>query len=207
MNIIFTAKRIMFGDAFLQDFASPQSTLMAELTGKSVAIVGNARSLSNQSHGAKIDACDVVIRMHAAPLIAPQSHGSKTTWLALGMPVDQSIIDARAPNRLLWMAKKRKRVRHRIATAKGFYLHPKSDWDDMAKNLSAPPTTGAMLIDLTTRSDASEINLFGFDFFASLSLSGRRTAAQVPHDFAAEKQFVTDQMEKDPRVVLHGQTL
>ncbi len=207
MNATFFAiNRILRGDLFLQQFSASQETLMSELNGKSVAVVGNARSLSNQMHGAAIDACDIIIRMHAAPLPSAESHGSKTTWLALGMPVAQSIITDRAPKRLLWMAKKRKRVRHRLASANGFYLHPKSDWDDMAKTLGAPPTTGAMLINLAAQSNASAIHLFGFDFFASLSLSGRRTANQVPHDFAAEKEFVTTLMQNDPRVVLHGQT-
>ncbi len=204
--LLFHLQRILNGDAFLQQFSAEQNELLDELSQHSVAIVGNARSLSNQTHGPSIDACDIVIRMHAAPLPNPESHGTKTTWLALGMPVAQSIIVDRAPSRLLWMAKKRKRVRPRIATAKGFYLHPKSDWDALALRLNAPPTTGAMLIDLVARSDAKSINLFGFDFFTSLSLSGRRTAAQVPHDFAAEKQFVTDLIDHDPRVVLHGQT-
>ena len=205
MSVLFLIKRMISGDNFLQNFSLAQDTLLAELAGKSIAIVGNARSLSEQSHGMKIDACDVVVRMHAAPLVAPESHGRKTTWLALGMPVNPSIISARAPTRLLWMAKKRKRVQYHIASAKGFYLHPKSDWDIIAKDLSAPPTTGALIIDLAQRSNAAQINLFGFDFFASLSLSGRRTAAQVPHDFAAEKRFVRNLMEKDARVVLHGQ--
>ena len=206
MNPLFPVLRTLRGDAFLQSFSATQSTLLAELSGKSVAVVGNARSLSNQNYGAKIDACDIIIRMHAAPLPTPQSHGTKTSWLALGMPIAQSIIDARAPERVLWMAKKRKRVCQRLATAKGFYLHPKSDWDTLADTLNAPPTTGAMLIDLAARSNASAINLFGFDFFASLSLSGRRTAAQVPHDFATEKQFVAKLMESDQRVVLHNET-
>jgi hypothetical protein len=204
MTLSFPIKRMIFGDSFLQSFATPQETVISELAGKSIAIVGNARSLADQEHGTKINNCDVVIRMHTAPLIARKSHGSKTTWLALGMPVDQSIINAHAPDRLLWMAKKRKRVRYSIAMAKGFYIHPKDDWDIIAQKLSAPPTTGVMLIDLAKRSNAAQINLFGFDFFASLSLSGRRTAAQVPHNFAAEKQFVTDLMERDLRVVLHS---
>lgn len=206
MSLLFSLKRTLFSDAFLQRFSADQSVLMAELAGKSVAIVGNARSLSDQTNGPAIDACDIVIRMHAAPLVRAQSHGAKTTWLALGMPVDQAIITARAPRRLLWMAKKRKRVRGRIAMADGFYLHPQSDWDALAAALSAPPTTGAMLIDLVARSNAEHIDLFGFDFFASLSLSGRRTAAQVPHDFAAEKRWVHQRIDADPRVVLHGQT-
>ena len=203
---LFAINRILRGDAFLQQFSANQETLLTELDSKSIAVVGNARSLSEQTHGAAIDACDVIIRMHAAPLPRPTSHGSKTTWLALGMPVAQSIIIDRDPKRLLWMAKKRKRVRHRLATANGFYLHPKTDWDAMANTLGAPPTTGAMLINLAAQSNASAIHLFGFDFFASQSLSGRRTANQVPHDFAAEKHFVTTLMQNDPRVVLHGQT-
>ena len=91
-----------------------------------------------------------------------------------------------------------------MAVAKGFYLHPKEEWDTLARRLAAPPTTGAMIIRLAALSNASKINLYGFDFFASLSLSGRRTAQQVPHDFAAEKRFVSELIEKDPRVVLNG---
>ncbi len=207
MNMLsYSINRALKGDPFLQSFSADQSTLLGELSGKTVAVIGNARSLSKQIHGANIDLCDIVIRMHAAPLPQTKSHGTKTTWLALGMPVDRAIIFERAPSRLLWMAKKRKRLKYRYARAKGFYLHPKSDWNAMAQILGAPPTTGAMLIDLAARSDAQKINLFGFDFFASLSLSGRRTAAQVPHDFSAEKRFVTKLMQNDARVVLHGQT-
>lgn len=205
-RLFYSIKHALKGDMFLRDLSADRSALLRELAGKTVAVIGNARSLSKQTHGAAIDACDIVIRMHAAPLPHPESHGTKTTWLALGMPVDQAVIQDRAPNRLLWMAKKRKRLKYRLATASGFYLHPKSEWDVMAQTLNAPPTTGAMLIDFAARSNAQKINLFGFDFFASLSLSGRRTAAQVPHDFVAEKHFVTELMQNDARVVLHGQT-
>lgn len=43
------------------------------------------------------------------------------------------------------------------------------------------------MTDLLARSTATKITLYGFDFFASLSLSGRRTSAQVPHNFQAER--------------------
>lgn len=204
-EFLFSIKRILKGEAFLRTFSPDLNTITSELCGKSVAIVGNARSLSEQSFGPEIDACDVILRMHAAPLPAAESHGTRTSWLALGMPVAQEIIDARAPDRLLWMAKKRKRLRARFAQRHGFYLHPKEEWDRMAAALAAPPTTGIMLIDLVSGSKASEIHLFGFDFFTSLSLSGRRTAAQVPHDFPAEKRFTEALIARDPRVVHHRQ--
>ncbi|WP_108721699.1 glycosyltransferase family 29 protein [Neptunicoccus sediminis] len=202
-QIAFALKRIFSGEKFLAQYSCSINDLQAELAGKTVAIVGNARSLSNQSNGENIDRCDLVIRMHAAPLPQADSHGSRTNWLALGMPVAQDVIEARNPDRLLWMAKKRKRLRARFAKRKGFYLHPKEEWDRMAATLQAPPTTGIMLIDLVAHSEAAEIHLFGFDFFTSLSLSGRRTAAQVPHDFAAEKLFTGTLIAQDQRVVHH----
>ncbi|MBS0565700.1 MAG: hypothetical protein JSR87_14890, partial [Proteobacteria bacterium] len=41
-----------------------------------------------------------------------------------------------------------------------------------------------------------------FDFFASLSLTGSRSAAQVPHDFTAERAFVEALAARDGRVSL-----
>jgi hypothetical protein len=62
-----------------------------------------------------------------------------------------------------------------------------------------PPTTGLMMIDLLASSHATKITLYGFDFFASLSVSGRRTAAQVPHNFQAERAYVTALLARDSR--------
>jgi hypothetical protein len=76
----------------------------------------------------------------------------------------------------------------------------------LQSGLGAPPSTGLMMIDLLARSNAREIGLYGFDFFNSLSLSGRRTAAQVPHDFAAERRFVEALMTEDPRFRLMSAT-
>ena len=59
-----------------------------------------------------------------------------------------------------------------------------------------------MLIDLCLRSELASLTLYGFDFFASLSLSGRRNAAQVPHDFAAEGAWVADLLRQDHRLTL-----
>ena len=60
-----------------------------------------------------------------------------------------------------------------------------------------------MMIDLCLRSRLSRLDLFGFDFFASRSLSGRRTAEQVPHDFGSEARWVRALMDTDPRLHLN----
>lgn len=201
-DLLFAARVWIEGEAFVARHSLGQETLLADLAGKSVAIVGNARSLAAGDAGAQIDGHDVVIRMHRAPMPDARSHGTRTTWLALGMPVPDDVIADRAPERLLWMAAKRKRIRRRLARHPGFYRHPVADWERLRAELGAPPSTGAMVIDLVARSQAARITLFGFDFFASLSASGRRTADQVPHDFAAEKARVDRLMAADGRLVL-----
>ncbi|MEM6618150.1 MAG: glycosyltransferase family 29 protein [Pseudomonadota bacterium] len=183
--------------------SAPQDDLFQELSRQRVAVVGNARSLEGGSNGAAIDGCDLVIRMHRAPMPQAKSHGSRTDWLALGMPVPQDLVRARGVGRILWMARKRRRLRGWMVRSPGFYRHPPGTWSALAAELGAPPSTGAMVTDLVARSPAAEIHLFGFDFFASLSASGRRTADQVPHDFAAEQERVARLMAADGRLVLH----
>ena len=96
------------------------------------------------------------------------------------------------------MSPKRKRLDWQTATSPGFYLHPLADYRALKDRLGAPPTTGAMMIDLIARSRMARLDLHGFDFFASQSLSGRRSAADVPHDFNAEARWVAGLQRSDP---------
>jgi len=89
-----------------------------------------------------------------------------------------------------------------MATHKGFGLPPLDTFLRLKTQLNSPPTTGLMMIDLLSRSPATKITLYGFDFFASLSLSGRRSAAQVPHNFQAERACVSALLARDPRFCL-----
>jgi hypothetical protein len=57
-----------------------------------------------------------------------------------------------------------------------------------------------MMIDLCVASDLDVLKLYGFDFFQSLSLTGSRSAEQVPHDFSAEREFVATLMARDARI-------
>ncbi len=190
--------------ALAENLSAPQSALFADLTGKSVAIIGNSRALSKQEYGAEIDGADIVIRINRAPMPAQISHGCKTDWLALATSLPRRDAQNIAPNRILWMSHKRKRLAHWVAVRPGFFLYPLENYQAVRKLLGAPPTTGIMLIHMLAQSDAASIKLYGFDFFASLSLSGSRTAAQVPHDFAAEKAFVDALIARDDRVTIRG---
>ena len=188
---------------YAERFSLTREDILARLSGKSVAIVGNARALCETSQGADIDAADIVIRLNSAPMPAAASHGARTDWLAMSTPVSQAIVAARAPDILMWMTPKRRRLPLRIARHKDFYLNAKDDWQILRATLPANPTTGLMVIDLVAASTASRVDLYGFDFFSSLSLSGRRSAEQVPHDFGSEREWVEQRLRGDARLTLH----
>ena len=196
----FWISRLLRDDAALARMSMTQARLLAALAGQSVALIGNARALADTSQGAAIDAADLVIRINRAPMPAAVSHGTRTDWLALATRLGQDDRARLAPSRILWMSPKRKRLTWQTATGPGFYLHPLADHAALRAELGAPPTTGTLMIDLLLRSDLAGLTLYGFDFFASQSLSGRRTAAQVPHDFGSEANWVNARAARDARL-------
>ncbi len=201
-RLSFLLARTLRDEAALQRLSAPEAALMASLAGRTVALVGNARSLAGSRHGPAIDAAGLVIRINRAPIPAAESHGTRTDILALATSIPAADLARLHPARILWMSPKRKRLPFAVATSPGFHMPALGRFRALAALLGAPPTTGLMLIDLLSRSPAAAVTLYGFDFFASLSLSGRRTAAQVPHDFAAERAFVESLIARDPRFAL-----
>lgn len=198
----FHIARLMRDEAALLSLSVPQGDLLTALAGKSVALVGNARTLAKAECGAQIDSADLVVRINRAPMPSPRSHGSRTDWLALAVRLSGQDRARIAPRRILWMSHKRKRLDWHSAGSDGFYLHPLPDYRALKIRLAAPPSTGAMMIDLLMRSGLARLTLYGFDFFASQSLSGRRTAEQVPHDFGAEAVWVRALAQTDDRLTL-----
>lgn len=198
----FYLARSLRREAPLAALSVPQEALLAAAAGKRVALVGNARALAETDFGAEIDAADLVIRINRAPMPDARSHGTRTDWLALAVRLGAADRARIGAGRTLWMSPKRKRLDYTTATSPGFYLHPLADYARLRAQLNAPPTTGAMLIDLMARADLTSLTLYGFDFFASLSLSGRRSADQVPHDFASEADWAAALMARDSRITL-----
>lgn len=204
--IRFLWGKLTGNEDILSQFSIGEDDLFNRLAGKSVAIVGNARALGDTDFGTQIDQADIVIRINGAPLPNAQSHGRRTDWIAMSTPVATDIIKARAPSLILWMTSKRRRLPWALVKAYTLFLNPLSATETLIKTLGTRPTTGLMIIDTVSRSNANKIDLYGFDFFASLSLSGARTEAQVPHDFPSEKAYVDALIESDARVTLHAMT-
>lgn len=198
----FYVARTLRDEPMLATLSVPQQALLDNLAGGHVALIGNARALADTGHGAEIDAADLVVRINRAPMPSAKSHGARTDWLALATRLSGEDRARIAPSRILWMSHKRKRLDWPTASSIGFYLHPLVDFQALQDSLGAPPTTGAMMIGLLLKSDLASLTLYGFDFFASQSLSGRRSADQVPHDFASEADWVAALIETDDRLRL-----
>lgn len=183
-----------------------RQALISQLDGKSVAIVGNAQSLSSKGLGAEIDAHDVVIRFNGGPIPHTHSHGKRTDWMATGIPFTASTARTRGVKTVLWLSPNRKNLAQWMVRRKDteFYLHPAAEHERLAQAIgSQRPSSGAVMIDLVmSNPNVRKVTLYGFDFFASQSFSGSHTAATAPHDFAKEKAFVTDLAARDPRLVL-----
>lgn len=199
----FLLARMLGREAALAEMALPLDQALGRLRGR-VALVGNARGLAAGRAGPRIDAADLVVRINRAPMPAAASHGARTDVLALATGLAQARLDALAPGLIFWLSPKRKRLPYAVARHPGFVLPPRSDFARLQAALAAPPSTGLLMMDLLARSPATRIDLHGFDFFETLSLSGSRTAASVPHDFAAERGFAGALIARDPRFVLHA---
>lgn len=87
---------------------SNEADIFNELEGKSVSVVGNARSLSRYSYGDDIDRHDIVIRFNQAPIASLKRHGRRLDWIATGMALDAGFPKRRGVKRVLWLSPKRK---------------------------------------------------------------------------------------------------
>ncbi len=204
--IRFIWAKLTRNDALLQTYSLATTEVIDRLDAKRVAIVGNARALENTNQGSLIDEADIVVRINSAPMPRAPSHGERTDWLAISTPIGHDTLTARNPSLVLWMTRKRRRLSWALSKQCSVFINPVQRSQELSAQLGTRPTTGLMIIDLVSTSNAKEINLFGFDFFASLSLSGARTQAQVPHDFPSEQAFVEALIARDPRVHLHKMT-
>lgn len=202
-KLAFWIARWRNDDAALMTLSQPLSALMDDLRGRKIALVGNARALGETESGPAIDAADIVIRLNAAPLPLARSHGSRTDWLCMSIAVPPAVIAARAPQRLIWVTPKRKRLPWAMAQDPRFAMLPAEGQKALMERLGSRPTTGMQMIDLLSKSDAAQVDLWGFDFFASQSLSGGRAAKHVPHDFAAEAREVAALLARDARFTRH----
>lgn len=180
--------------------------IIAELSGRHVAIVGNAQSLSEREYGRMIDRADIVIRCNRGPIIHTRSHGGRTDWLCTSLPLSREQAGKRGITQILWMSRSRKAARlipRWLVKSKIFYRHPKRRHRQLATRIGAPPSTGVMGIDLVARSRCSSLEIFGFDFSASKSFSNLGGSASKIHNADLEQDYVRKLVAADNRIRIY----
>lgn len=108
----------------------------------------------------------------------------------------------RGATHLFWMSPPRNALQRWIVQWPAFFLYPQASHKALCAKVGNRPTTGLMVIELLSRSLCSAIDLYGFDFYRSGSLSGRQTKATTPHDYDTEEEFVSRLMLSDKRFAL-----
>jgi hypothetical protein len=173
------------------------------LRGKTVALVGNARSLLARNYGKAIDDCDVVVRCNAAPIPDTRSHGSRTTFIATSIELPEALMAERGASHVLWMSPPRNALPRWMLKHPGFFLYPAECHKALCAKVGDRPTTGLMVIDLLARSPSRSVALYGFDFFRSQSLSSDRAREKTPHHFGREEAYVLELIGTDSRFELN----
>ena len=177
-----------------------QKQVLDDLAGKSVAVVGNARSLALSSHGREIDSHDIVVRFNRVPIVSRRSHGYKTDWVATGVPLGDERMQQLGATRLLWMSSFRRKMNRPTIRIHDLYLHPPAEIAALARGIGVErPSTGVTTVDLLKRSACRSISLYGFDFYASQSSSSHQSIETAPHAFDLEAKYIRGLAASDQR--------
>lgn len=167
---------------------------------KSIAIVGNAQSLFDQSLGVEIDSHDIVIRMNSGIIKEPKSQGNKTTIWASSFPLKESEINEKFnPKYVFWITPKLSvKPIYSISLHKKMFMLPFFIWENLYQKLNQTrPTTGLSIIYFVLEHcKTKKVDLYGFDFFETKSFYLEKIRTDTPHDFLKEKNFVFSLMKK-----------
>lgn len=160
-----------------------------DIQDKTVAIVGNSKSLFDYNYGAEIDSHDVVIRMNkCTTLFEPKSytlsHGDKTDiWCVWRLNAYESFnIDM--PSHTMQMAFWESTSDIPILS----YSYPEA-MDLMKLFGRNDPSTGLMTLDWVSRRHPKTVNVYGFDWKKTPTWSDTKEDLVSIHDFEKEKEF------------------
>lgn len=183
------------GKAWFARHTLTEAATFDRLAGKTVALVGNARALMQMRQGSAIDDHDIVIRINNAPGLGTEAAGNKLDWLATAILPRPLCVE-----RVLWIGRKVHKIPFDLMTSGQLHVYSAACRNALSEGLGARASTGIMTTELLLRSPAASITLYGFDFYASRSLSGDHSIDTAPHNYHAEKDWITDKTAQDPRL-------
>lgn len=198
LHLLYTRYPETLGRDWIRQNSLTEEELFRRLDGKSVALIGNARALLETRQGAAIDKHDIVIRINRAPGLGTEAAGSKLTWIACADRTPHDVTPT-----VLWLGRKVRKIPYRLMVSGRLFIYDHVRRDGLSGVLSARASTGIMGIELLLRSPVKSIDLYGFDFYASRSLSGDHTKDSTPHNYTEEEKWVFGRLAHEARLRLH----
>lgn len=162
------------------------------IKGKSVALVGNAKSIFDGKHGKDIDAHDVVIRFNRGFITAPDAQGAKTDILILACELN---LGEKASYKAYYSINRSGNTRCVDLTLGNITRSRLRAW------IGKQPSSGFMAIDLCREADAAKIDLYGFDFEKTPTFYNPEGYI-THHDYNTEEIIVRD-LEKRGILTIH----
>lgn len=161
--------------------------ILNDIRSKSVAIVGNAKSLFDKNDGDKIDRFDFVIRFNKGFITKPESQGTKTDMVILAcLPTEEEIKSYGAK----FIVNRSKSYIN--ATAQ--YTIGNKERARLRDRIGKQPSSGFMSIDLCLTAGAKSITLFGFDFGKTQTFYNDPNYI-TQHDYNTEEKIVLDYLK------------
>ena len=162
------------------------------LKGRTVALIGNARSLLAHDYGSEIDAHDLVVRLNRGFVVSPKAQGTRTDIVSLTPTLTEDEIEQQFdPTYMVLLTPK---LRHLVIVRgpnlKKVLFYPHRYWIADRQKIGRRPSSGYMMLSYMLRLDcAASITLYGFDFGATETYYNPPNY-ETPHDFAAEGRII-----------------
>lgn len=153
------------------------------IKGKSVAIVGNAKSIFDKRNGKAIDEHETVIRFNKGFIYNKDAQGSFTTMVFLACNLANYELQGYKAKFFI------NRSNH--------YYNPTAlrvangDRRFLANRLGAQPSTGFMVIDICLRFGAEKIDLYGFDFGETMTFYNNPNYVPL-HNYKEEGNIIRE---------------
>ena len=148
------------------------------IKGKSVAIVGNAKSIFDKENGDEIDNHDIIIRFNRGFVTKPESQGTKTHIVILACELT---VDEKLTYKAMYYLNRSHNTRCGNDTISNI------DRQRLRDAIGKQPSSGFMAIDLCL--EAKSIDLYGFDFGQTPTFYNPEGYI-TQHDYNKEKQLI-----------------
>jgi hypothetical protein len=162
---------------------------------KSIAIIGNAKSLFDKTYGDEIDSHDVVIRINRGIEVCAQhnntkSHGKKVDVWCFNLYSSLENFDNNMKKQLP-QTYKRLQMNYSPLTGK-FDSSVSEKAINEVRNIFAPKkiTTGFRILHYITKFETKGVSIYGFDWKATPTYYvNYRSTADLAHDYIKEKDY------------------